>query len=97
MIGEYEAGTAPTCEPCSEKIACELAGKQCPSILGFNIRLGLLAQIAALIHQDHNPEVRKAAAGALFDAYSDYFPSSEWLDEREWMDACGVAREAVAV
>jgi hypothetical protein len=54
-----------------------------------------MVQMADVIRKDHNADVRQAVAGALFDAYSDYLPSG-WLDEREWMDACGVAREAVA-
>lgn len=93
MIAEYEGGASPTCNPCSH--GCEPTGYQCAEVRAHNYRLGLMVQMADVIRKDHNADVRQAVAGALFDAYSDYLPSG-WLDEREWMDACGVAREAVA-
>ena len=95
MIAEYEGGCAPDCQDCRRKVECDFAGTTCGAIDGFNIRLGLLAQIAAIVRQDHNHEVREAVAGALIDTYGDYFPSG-WLDEADFREACGVARHAVA-
>ena len=94
MIGPYEPGDSPSCSAC--RYGCEPVRYDCAEIAARNHRMSLLAQIARVIRQERDPEARKDAAAALYDAYVDEHLPLGWLSEREWMDACGVARKVVA-
>ena len=95
MIAEYEAGLAPDCSDCRSMMECQYSAAACTPVIAGNHLLGLCYESACVIAKIHDQEKRRYIAAALVDAWPDILPE-RWFEASEFLEACGVERQAVA-